>query len=108
MGTGRKPIAPWARSRDRAPRAAPDIACVGHPPSPRVPDTLSLSDFRSRRSLHDEVDPDQWLLVMARDSPRQLCLVEQRSRGRAGRLVDRLPSVVVVAALVMVAVTVHW
>jgi hypothetical protein len=68
---------------------------------------LRLSEFQSRRSLDDDVDPDRWLPVMAPESPR-LRLVERRSRDRAGWLVDHLAPVVVVAALVLLAVTVHW
>jgi hypothetical protein len=68
---------------------------------------LWSSEFRSRRSLHDDVDPDRWLRVLAPESPK-LRLVERRSRDRAGRLVDDLAPVVVVAALVLFAVTVHW
>jgi hypothetical protein len=44
---------------------------------------------------------------MAPESPK-LRLVEQRSSDRAGRLVDHLAPVVVVAALVAFAVSVHW
>jgi hypothetical protein len=98
---------PSGRSRNRAPRAVPDISCVGHPASPKRPDTLWVPEFRSRRSLHDEVDPHRWLPVRAPESPT-LRLVERRSRDGTGRLVDHLAPMVVVAALVLFAVTVHW